>query len=456
MKDYINQNQVSFLKELSEFLAFKSISADSSFKKECLDCANYLVDFFNSIDMDTQLIPTKGIPVVYAERIIDENLPTVLIYGHYDVQPAFKEDGWDSDPFEMVVIDGKICARGSADDKGQVFMHMKVLEYMAKNNCFPLNIKVILEGEEEVGSTNLEDFLLENKSLLESDFILISDTSIISNQQPSITAGVRGMTAMEITVKGPKVDVHSGVYGGMMDNPINVLSHIIANVKDSDGKILVPGFYDDVVEYDDSQREEFSKVFSTMPSKEDVCEEFEIKDLISEHSYSFYEGASIRPTFDVVGITGGYQGEGMKTIIPNQASAKFTFRLVDNQDPDKVQSQIVSYIKSIAPNTLDLEFNFSENSASAYATDLNSPYYVLAAKAMEESFGTKCLAVMCGGSIPVASMLKKHFNKETIFLGFGLEEDNIHSPNESFGIFNMNIGMQTIFNYLNLVARQSK
>ena len=456
MKDYINQNQERFLKELAEFLAFKSISADSSFKQDCLDCADYLVEFFKSIEMNTKLIPTKGIPVVFAEKIIDEKLPTVLIYGHYDVQPAFKEDGWDSDPFEMVIKNQKIYARGAADDKGQVFMHMKALEYMYKNNSWPLNIKVFLEGEEEVGSTNLEDFILENKSLLESDFILISDTSIISNTQPSITAGVRGMTSMELTVKGPKVDVHSGVYGGMMDNPINFLSHIIASVKDKNGKILVPGFYDDVIEYSQEQRKEFEEVFSKMPSSKEVCEEFEIKNLVSEPGYTPYEGSSIRPTFDVVGIQGGYQGEGMKTIIPHQASAKFTFRLVANQDPKKVETQIVDYIKSIAPNTLDLEFEFSEHSGSAYATNLNSKYYLLAAKAMEESFGNKCLPVMCGGSIPVASMLKEHLNKETIFLGFGLEEDNIHSPNESYGIFNMNIGIETIFKYLNLIASQSK
>ena len=455
MKNYINQNQERFLDELSKFLAFKSISADSAFKSECLECADYLVEFFNSIDMDTQLIPTKGIPVVYAEKIIDENFPTVLIYGHYDVQPAFKEDGWDSDPFDMVIKNKKIYARGAADDKGQVFMHMKVLEFMSQNNSWPLNIKVFLEGEEEVGSTNLEDFILENKSLLESDFILISDTSIISNSQPSITAGVRGMTAMELTVKGPKVDVHSGVYGGIMDNPINVLSHIIAKVKDSDGRILIPGFYDDVIEYNESQRAEFQEVFSKMPSKDDLCSEFGLNDLLAEPGFSPYEGGSIRPTFDVVGITGGYQGEGMKTIIPNQASAKFTFRLVANQDPKKVQKQIVDYINSIAPKTLTLEFDFSENSGAAYATNLDSVYYKVAAKAMEDSFGTKCLPVMCGGSIPVASMLKKHLNKETIFLGFGLEEDNIHSPNESYGIFNMNIGIETIFNYLNSIASQS-
>ncbi|MBT6293592.1 M20/M25/M40 family metallo-hydrolase, partial [bacterium] len=361
-----------------------------------------------------------------------------------------------SDPFEMIVKNQKVYARGAADDKGQVFMHMKVLEYMFKNDSWPLNIKIFLEGEEEIGSTNLEDFIIDNKSMLDSDFILISDTSIISNHQPSITAGVRGMTSMEITVKGPKVDVHSGVYGGMMDNPINVLSHIIAKVKDSDGKILIPGFYNDVLDYTESERNEFNQVFSKMPSDDQVCSEFQVKKLLSEPNFSAYEGASIRPTFDVVGITGGYQGEGMKTIIPNQASAKFTFRLVANQDPDKVQSQIVSYIKSIAPDTLDIEFDFTENSGAAYATNLNSPYYLFAARAMEESFGVKCLPVMCGGSIPVASMIKSHLNKETIFLGFGLEEDNIHSPNESFGLFNMNIGMQTIFNYLNLVARQSK
>jgi len=327
---------------------------------------------------------------------------------------------------------------------------------MYKNNSWPLNIKVFLEGEEEVGSTNLEEFILENKSLLESDFILISDTSIISNTQPSITAGVRGMTSMELTVKGPKVDVHSGVYGGMMDNPINFLSHIIASVKDKNGKILVPGFYDDVIKYSEEQRKQFEEVFSKMPSNKEVCDEFEIKNLLSEPGFSPYEGASIRPTFDVVGIQGGYQGEGMKTIIPNQASAKFTFRLVANQDPNKVKSQIVEYIKSMAPDTLELEFDFSENSGAAYATNLDSVYYNLASKAMEESFGNKCLPVMCGGSIPVASMLKEHLNKETIFLGFGLEEDNIHSPNESYGIFNMNIGIETIFKYLNLIASQSK
>lgn len=456
MKDYINQNQERFLKELAKFLSFKSISADSNFKQECLDCANYLKKSFEEIDMKTQIFETAGIPVVYAEKIVDPNLPTVLIYGHYDVQPAFKEDGWDTDPFEMVVKNQKIYARGAADDKGQVFMHLKVLEFMAKNNSWPLNIKVFLEGEEEVGSTNLEQFILENKQLLESDFILISDTSIISNSQPSITAGVRGLTSLEVIVRGPKVDVHSGVYGGMMDNPINFLCHLIAKVKDQNGKILVPGFYDDVVEYSESERSQFAEVFSKMPSKLDVCEEYQILNLVSEPGYKPYEGASIRPTFDVVGIKGGYQGEGMKTIIPNSASAKFTFRLVANQNPDKVQAQIVEYIKSIAPKTLNLEFEFAENSGAAYATDLNSVYYQLAAASMEESFGVKCLPVMCGGSIPVASMLKQHLNKETIFLGFGLEEDNIHSPNESYGIFNMNIGMQTIFNYLNSLGSQLK
>lgn len=454
MKSYINNNQERFLNELSTFLSFKSISADSSYKDDCLNCADYLNKFFTSISMDSKIYETSGIPIVYAEKIIDESLPTVLIYGHYDVQPALKVDGWDFEPFEMKIKNQKIFARGAADDKGQVFMHMKVLEYFNQENSWPLNIKILLEGEEEIGSTNLEDFIIENKKLLDSDFILISDTSIISNTQPSITAGVRGLTSMEVFVHGPKVDVHSGVYGGMMDNPINFLCHLVSKIKDSNGKILVPGFYDDVLEYSDSQRSEFQQVFDKMPSGKSVCEDFNVLGLLSEPGYNFYEGASIRPTFDVVGIQGGYLGEGIKTIIPNSAFAKFTFRLVANQDPEKTQSQIVDYIKSIAPKTLSVSFDFSENSAAAYATDLNSKYYKIAAKCMQDSFGAKTLPVMCGGSIPVASMFKTHLNKETIFLGFGLEEDNIHSPNESFGIFNMNIGMETIFNYLNSIASQ--
>jgi len=454
IKEFISIRQEQHLQELFEFLRFASVSTDPAYKQGILDCANFLSNNLKSLGCQkVEVLETPGHPVVYAERILDESYPTVLIYGHYDVQPAKVSDGWETDPFQPVVKNDKIYARGAADDKGQVWMQLKALQYFHEFAAEDLkvNLKFLYEGEEESGSENLDAFIEQNVDLLACDVVLISDTSIIANDVPSISVSKRGLASMEIEVVGPNRDVHSGIYGGVLANPIVVLSQIIAACRAVDGKILIPGFYDGVLNYSQEQRQEFKRAHDLMTSYTDLALDMGMTQTVSEPGFSGYESTSIRPTFEVNGIIGGYTDVGVKTIIPNKASAKVTMRMVENQDPVEVLNSAKKYIESLDAQGCHVNVVLGE-AAIAYSNDLNSRLYQAGELAMQNTFGVKPLPTLDGGSIPVGATFKKLMGKEALFLGFGLEEDNIHSPNESFGIFNFNKGIETIIEFLKIVS----
>ena len=441
LKEIIEENKDRFVNELIDLLKIPSVSADSKYKEDVKRAAEFIRQKLIDAGADkAEIIPTAGHPVVYGEKIIDNSLPTALIYGHYDVQPPDPLNLWNSPPFEPIVKDGKIYARGACDDKGQVYMHIKALELMINNNSLPCNVKFMIEGEEEVGSDHLGDFIKENKSRLKADVILISDTSIIANDVPSITVGLRGLSYVEVEVTGPNKDLHSGVYGGAVGNPVNILCKMIASLTDENNHITIPGFYDDVIDLSDKERKEMARAPFNL---ENYKKELRINDVHGEKGYSVVERTSIRPTLDVNGIWGGYTGEGAKTVLPSKAFAKISMRLVPDQDPEKITELFIKHFQKIAPKSVTVKVT-PHHGGYPVVTPTNSPAYEAASEAMEITFGTKPVPVRSGGSIPIVALFKKELGLDSVLMGFGLDSDDIHSPNEHFGIFNFLKGIETI------------
>jgi len=441
MQDYLDKNKDRFIEELKDLLRVPSVSADPNFKDDVLRMAEITRQSLLDAGVDhAELCETPGYPIVYGEKIIDPSKPTVLVYGHYDVQPADPVELWDSPPFEPVVKEGKIYARGSADDKGQFYMHVKAFEMMVKTDTLPCNVKFMIEGEEEVGSNGLSWFVPRNKEKLKSDVILISDTSLIANDVPSITTGLRGLSYLEVEVIGPKRDLHSGVYGGAVANPINILCNMINSLIDEEGHISIPGFYEDVVELSDEERTEMNKAPFSL---EDYKKELEVDEVKGEIGYTTIERASIRPTLDVNGIWGGYIGEGAKTVLPAKAFAKISMRLVPNQGSEKITRLFKEHFENIAPDYVKVKVH-PHHGGEAVVTAIDSPAYLAASRAMETTFGKKPIPTRGGGSIPIVALFKKELGLDSILMGFGLDSDDIHSPNESYGIFNYLKGIETI------------
>jgi acetylornithine deacetylase/succinyl-diaminopimelate desuccinylase-like protein len=441
MQQYIQQHKDRFLSELLELLRIPSVSADSKYKADVRLAAEFICEKLKSAGADlAEINETVGHPIVYGEKIIDKSLPTILVYGHYDVQPADPLNLWDSPPFEPIVKDEKIYARGACDDKGQVYMHIKAFETMIATDSLPCNVKFMIEGEEEVGSDNLGIFVKANKEKLKADVILISDTAIVANDIPSIDVGLRGLSYLEVEVTGANRDLHSGVYGGAVANPINVLSKMIASLHDENNHITIPNFYDDVLELSTAEREAMALTpFSLEAYKEDLA----INDIRGEAGYSTIERASIRPTLDLNGIWGGYIGEGAKTVLPSKASAKISMRLVPNQQSDKMTAMFTKHFESIAPAGVTIKVH-PHHGGEPYVTPTDSKEYRAAERAMEESFGKKPVPTRGGGSIPIVALFEKELCLKTILMGFGLDSDAIHSPNEHFGLFNFYKGIETI------------
>jgi acetylornithine deacetylase/succinyl-diaminopimelate desuccinylase-like protein len=446
-KQYIENQKDRFISELFELLKIPSVSADSAYYQDVLDAAELVKTNLEAAGCDlVEICDTPGYPVVYGEKIIDKKLPTILVYGHYDVQPADPVRLWNSPPFEPVIkitethTDGAIFARGAADDKGQMFMHVKALEYMVKNNELPCNVKFMIEGEEEIGSPSLEWFVNNNQKKLSNDIILISDTGMISNEQPSITTGLRGLSYMEVSVTGPNRDLHSGLYGGAVANPINILSQMIAKLHDSDNNVTIPGFYKDVEVLSAEERAEMAKApFSIDAYKKAL----DLTSVHGEAGYTTNERTSIRPTLDVNGIWGGYTGEGAKTVIPSQAHAKISMRLVPGQNHEDISELFAKYFKSLAPDSVKVEVK-SHHGGHPYVTPIDSIGYQAAKKAYTDTFGIPPIPQRSGGSIPIVALFENELNSKSILMGFGLDSDAIHSPNEHFGVFNFLKGIETI------------
>ena len=446
-QDYIQKNKKRFLEELFEFLKIPSVSADTKFKDDVLRAATFLENNLKKIGADNvQIFSTDGHPIVYGEKIINENLPTVLVYGHYDVQPADPYELWDSDPFDPVIKEteihpnGAIFARGACDDKGQMFMHLKAFEAMYSSRELTCNVKFMFEGEEEVGSKNLEKFVRSNVKLLEADVVLVSDTGIINNETPSICVGLRGLSYVEVEVVGPNRDLHSGLYGGTVANPINILAKMIASLHNDDGSINIPEFYSRVEEVSKNDRLEMSKApFNIKEYKNDLS----VDELFGEMGYSTNERSSIRPSLDVNGIWGGYIGEGAKTVLPSKAYAKISMRLVPNQNSKEITKLFENHFKNIAPPYVKVKVT-PHHGGEGVVIPTNFPAFLAAKKAMEKTFGKTPIPVRGGGSIPIVPMFEEVLGLKTILLGFGLDSDVIHSPNEHFGLFNFYKGIETI------------
>ncbi len=453
IKKYIDQNKERFLDELFELIRIPSVSAKEENKPDMIRAAELIRVHLLKAGADrAELFPTQGNPVVYGERIISEDLPTVLVYGHYDVQPAEPFELWKTPPFEPEVRDGKIYARGADDDKGQMFMHVKAFELMNATGTLPCNVKFMIEGEEETGSASLEKFCSDYRDMLESDVILISDTTMISPEMPSITSGLRGLSYVEVSVEGPERDLHSGLYGGAVVNPCNALCNMIASLKDEDGRITIPGFYDDVVECTVEERTEMAK----RPFDRDkFMKSVGVEDLAGEKGYSDTERIGIRPTLDINGIWGGFTGEGTKTILPSRAFAKISMRLVPDQKAEKTADLFRKHFISIAPAGVRVKVEYLHG-GEAYVSHLDTAAYRAASMAVEESFGRKPIPVRSGGSIPIVSTFEKILGVKSILMGFGLEADAIHSPNENYPLFNFYKGIETIpLFYRNFAAIKS-
>ena len=446
-QNYIQENKERFLEELKDLLRIASISADPAYTNEVLNCAEAVAKHLKNAGAENvEICETKGYPVVFGEKLIDKNLPTVLVYGHYDVQPADPLELWESGPFEPVVKatelhpEGAIFARGSADDKGQFFMHVKAFEAMMKTNSLPCNIKFIIEGEEEVGSVSLADFLEENKEKLACDVILISDTHIYSNEQPTVTTGLRGLSYMEVEVEGPNRDLHSGLYGGAVPNPINVLAEMIAKLHDEDGKITIDGFYDNVEIVSAEDRAEMNKL---KDNPEEFKKSIGLNGVEGETGYTTLERTSIRPTLDCNGIWGGYIGEGAKTVIPSKAFAKISMRLVPYQTDEEITEKFTKYFEKIAPASVKVKVT-PHHGGMPYVLPSDTKEFLAAKKAMEKAFGKEVLPYRSGGSIPITSLFEKILGAKSVLMGFGLDSDAIHSPNEHYGLFNFYKGIESI------------
>ncbi len=447
VQHFIEQNKDRFLEELLELLRIPSVSADPAHKGDVQRTAEAMAVHLRKVGVDkVQVYPTAGHPIVYGEKMVDPAKPTILVYGHYDVQPADPIDLWHSGPFEPVIKktelhpDGAIFARGSCDDKGQVFMHIKAFEAMAVNGELPCNVKFMIEGEEEVGSVNLGAFCREHKHMLACDVILISDTSIIDNQTPSITTGLRGLSYMEVEVTGPNRDLHSGVYGGAVANPANILAKMIASMHDENNHITIPGFYDDVEEVSAAERAEMNKA----PYDEKAYKAaLDVNDLWGEKGYTTLERTSIRPALDVNGIWGGYSGEGAKTVLPAKAFAKISMRLVPNQKSKKIADLFAAHFEKIAPTYVKVKVTY-HHGGEPVVTPTDTPEYMAAYKAMSAAFGKTPIPKREGGSIPIVALFEEVLGVKSVLMGFGLDSDAIHSPNEHYGLFNFYKGISTI------------
>jgi len=447
IKNYISTHKDRFINELLELLKLPSISADSAYKKDVIDTAKAIEKALKMAGCDlVEICDTPGYPIIYGEKIIDSNLPTVLVYGHYDVQPPDPIDLWDSPPFEPVIRktemhpEGAIFARGACDDKGQMYMHIKALEYMTQTDNLPCNVKFMIEGEEEVGSESLTWFVPRNKEKLSNDVILISDTGMIANSIPSITTGLRGLSYVEIEVTGPNRDLHSGLYGGAVANPINVLTKMIASLHNENNHITIPKFYDKVENLSAQERTEMAKAPFSLDNYKKALN---IDAVYGEKGYSTNERNSIRPTLDVNGIWGGYTGEGAKTVIASKAFAKISMRLVPNQDWEEITKLFKTHFENSAPKGVTVLVK-PHHGGQGYVTPIDSIGYKAASKAYEQTFGKTPIPQRSGGSIPIVSLFEKELKSKTILMGFGLDSDAIHSPNEHFGIFNYLKGIETI------------
>ncbi|MBM3177282.1 MAG: dipeptidase [Bacteroidetes bacterium] len=441
VKEYIEQNQTRFLEELFALLRVPSVSADSRFKGDVRQTAELVRQALLDAGADhARLYETAGHPIVYGEKRVSNDAPTVLVYGHYDVQPPDPLDLWNSPPFEPTVKDGKIFARGACDDKGQFFMHVKALEIMSKKNLHGCNLKFMIEGEEEVGSDNLAPFVKEHKDLLKADVVLISDTSLISLDTPSITCGLRGLSYMEVEVESANRDLHSGVYGGAVANPINILSKMIASLHDDQGRVAIPGFYDKVHNLTTEERAEINRAPF---NEEQYKKEIGLEALYGEKGFTTIERTGIRPTLDCNGIWGGYTGEGAKTVLPARASAKISMRLVPDQHPNEITELFSNHFKSIAPPSVRVRVK-AHHGGEAAVTPTDSKAFLAASSAFQEVWGKKPIPTRDGGSIPIVALFKRELGLDTVLMGFGLDTDALHSPNEHYGIKNFLIGIETI------------
>ena len=455
IKSYIENNKKKFLNELFDLIRIPSISAVKEYKGSVREAAEFLKNQFENIGLDNcEICETNGHPIVYAEKIKDANLPTVLIYGHYDVQPVDPIELWDSDPFEPIIKktdihpEGAIFARGSCDDKGQMYMHLKAIEVLNNTGGVPCNIKFMIEGEEEIGSDNLEIFVKENKEKLKSDIILVSDTGMIDKKTPSITTGLRGLAYLEVELTGPNRDLHSGHYGGSVANPINSLAKMISSLHDENNKVTIPGFYDKVIEYSDEEREKDKIPFSL----EEFKNSLEIDEVHGEYSFNTLERRSIRPCLDVNGIWGGYTDEGSKTVIPSKAFAKISMRLVSNQNWKEISKLFTEHMKNITPAGMRIKIS-EHHGGEPYITSTDSKAYRAASQAYLSVFNKEPYALKDGGSIPIIAQFEKELGVKTILMGFGLDSDAIHSPNEHFGLSNFYNGIETISNFYNFYSK---
>lgn len=440
-KAYQEKNKDRFLEELLELLRIPSVSADSSHDKDVKHCAEMVKQRLEEAGAENvEVCKTAGQPIVYGEKIVDRSLPTVLVYGHYDVQPPDPLELWNSGPFDPVIKEGKIYARGSADDKGQFYMHVKALETMTKTNSVACNVKFMIEGEEEVGSGNLDTFVRENKDRLAADVVLISDTAMLSMEHPSIETGLRGLAYMEVEVTGPNRDLHSGVYGGAVANPATILCKLVASLHDENNRVTIPGFYDDVADLSEAERAAINKApFDEAAYKEDLG----IRALWGEKGYSTFERTGTRPTLEVNGIWGGYTAEGAKTVLPSKAYAKISMRLVPDQKSKHIEQLFIEHFKNIAPKEVTVNVK-ALHGGEAAVTPTDSVAYKAAEKAIETTFGKKPIPTRGGGSIPIVALFEDVLGLKTVLMGFGLDNDNLHSPNEKYDLFNYYKGIETI------------
>ena len=441
IRNYIKANRDRFIEELFSLIRIPSVSAAEANKHDMVRAAEYIRDMLLANGAGrAEVYPTHGNPIVYGEKVIDKSLPTILIYGHYDVQPPEPLEQWVSKPFEPEIRDGKIFARGADDDKGQLFMHLKAFEMMTATGTLPCNVKFMIEGEEEAGSESIGGFCSEYREMLRTDVILISDTTMISTATPSVTSGLRGLSYIQVEVEGPDHDLHSGIYGGAVVNPCNVLCDIIARLKDSNGRITIPGFYDDVMVPSAAER---AKMAERPFDPDQYKKAIGVESLASEKGFSTLESVGIRPTLDVNGIWGGYTGEGAKTILPSRASARISMRLVPYQKAEAIADMAIKYIRSLAPAGVKVKGEYLHG-GEAYISPLDTPEYLAAERACEEVFGKKPIPVRSGGSIPIIATFEKILGVKSILMGFGLEADGIHSPNENYPLENLFAGMRAI------------
>lgn len=459
INNYINTNKDRFLNELLDFLRIPSISADSAYSADVMKTAEFVKAKLMAAGADkVEVCATAGYPIVYGEKMIDPSLPTVLVYGHYDVQPATPLELWETPPFEPTIRktaihpDGAIFARGACDDKGQVYMHIKAFELMMQTNTLACNVKFMIEGEEEVGSSNLGIFVKANKERLKADVVLISDTSIIANDTPSIDCGLRGLSYVEVEVTGPNRDLHSGVYGGAVANPINILAKMIASMHDENNHITIPGFYNNVLDVSAEDRADMAK---TPFDLEEYKKDLEVADVWGEKGFSSIERTGIRPTLDVNGIWGGYIGEGAKTVLPSKAFAKISMRLVPNQTSDEITEIFKKHFESIAPASVKVEVR-PHHGGEPVLTPTDSVAFKAASKAMEQTYGKKPIPTRGGGSIPIVALFEKELGLKSVLMGFGLDSDALHSPNEHYGLFNYYKGIETIPLFHQYFAEMSK